>query len=179
LDKGEDTDSAEDWDKAWNYFVDHPREIIAWKLKRKIRRFWQSLQSFLALCWRIFIFPLWLLWKLPELFAQDDTRSFAYNQALSLNPKLAEVHNNRGTLKVNLNDLQGALADFNQAISFSPKYALAYFNRGALKYNKLDDRRGAIEDFRTAAHLFRANGQIRERVIVIDILRQLGTTETP
>jgi hypothetical protein len=77
LDKGEDTDSAEDWDKAWNYFVDHPREIIAWKLKRKIRRFWQSLQSFLALCWRIFIFPLWLLWKLPELFAQDDTRSFA------------------------------------------------------------------------------------------------------
>jgi Pentapeptide repeats (8 copies) len=82
--KGEDTNSAEDWDEARKYFENHPQEVIVWKLKRLIRRCWQSLQSFLVLCWRIFIFPWWVFWKLPELFAQDDTRSFALDVVKTL-----------------------------------------------------------------------------------------------
>jgi tetratricopeptide (TPR) repeat protein len=105
-----------------------------------------------------------------------------YNQAISLNPKFATAYNNRGSLKAKkLNDPKGALSDFNQAISLNPKYADAYYNRGVLKATMFNDssaerlrqRAGAIADFRTAAKLFRAQGQTQY------LQRALETTENP
>ena len=37
----------------------------------------RSIKEFLAVCWQVLIFPFWLLWKLPVLFTQADTRAFA------------------------------------------------------------------------------------------------------
>jgi tetratricopeptide (TPR) repeat protein/S1-C subfamily serine protease len=102
-----------------------------------------------------------------------------YNKAISLNPKYAAAYYNRGNLKYEkLNDRQGALADYNKAISLNPKYAAAYYNRGNLK-GELKDRQGAIGDFRTAARIFREQGQTQRLQIVIAALRELGTTEKP
>jgi tetratricopeptide (TPR) repeat protein len=100
-----------------------------------------------------------------------------YNLAISLNPKYALAYNNRGVLKKDLNDPQGALADYNQAISLNPKYANAYYNRGNLKKNKLNDRTGAVVDFRTAAKLYRQQGQTSDLKDAIDRLRALGASE--
>jgi tetratricopeptide (TPR) repeat protein len=103
-----------------------------------------------------------------------------FNQAISLNPQDALAYYNRGLLKVlKLNDPQGALADYNQAISLNPNYARAYFNRGALKYEKLNDPKGAIADLRTAAKLFRAQGQTQLLQRALEALRILGATENP
>jgi Flp pilus assembly protein TadD len=101
-----------------------------------------------------------------------------YNQAISLNPKHAKAYNNRGNLKRDqLNDPKGALADYNQAISLNPKDAKVYYNRGVLKAEKFNDRAGAISDLRTAAKLFRAQGQTQLLQQTLDNLRVLGATE--
>jgi tetratricopeptide (TPR) repeat protein len=103
-----------------------------------------------------------------------------YNEAISLKPKDANAYVNRGNLKyLKLNDPQGALADYNRAISLKPKYADAYNNRGVLKDEKLKDRQGAISDLRTAARIFREQGQTQNLQWAIASLRKLGATEKP
>jgi tetratricopeptide (TPR) repeat protein len=102
-----------------------------------------------------------------------------YSKAIAINPKHADAFFNRGNLKqVQLNDPPGALADYDRAIAINPNFAGAYHNRGILKKSKLNDLQGAIRDFRTAARLFRANGQTANLQMAIDQLRQLGATET-
>jgi hypothetical protein len=59
----------------------------------------------------------------------------------------------------------------------NPEYSAAYTNRAILKKNKLNDRAGAIQDFRQAARLFREQGQTQYLQNMIDRLRQLGATE--
>ncbi len=79
-----------------------------------------------------------------------------YNKVITLNPSFALAYNNRGNLKTqNLNDPQGALADYNKAISLwersanalNSKLAGAYGNRGLLKADKLNDPQGALADY--------------------------------
>jgi tetratricopeptide (TPR) repeat protein len=103
-----------------------------------------------------------------------------YDRAIALNPKYVEAYYNRGTLKQEkLNDPQGALADYNKAIALNPKLAAAYGNRGFLKKNQLNNPQGAIADLRTAARLFRAQGQTQYLQVVLNDLRALGATENP
>jgi tetratricopeptide (TPR) repeat protein len=103
-----------------------------------------------------------------------------YNQAISLNSKYANAYIARGNLKQEkLNDNQGALADFNQAISLNSKYANAYAGRGFLHHLKLKNRQRAISDLRTAAKLFRAQGQTQSLQQVLEVLGLLGVTENP
>jgi Pentapeptide repeats (8 copies) len=73
LSEGKEPNSDEDWNDAGEYLAKHRRKVLVWKLK-KLRR---SIKDFRDVCWRAFVFPLWLLWKLPSLFAQADTRAFA------------------------------------------------------------------------------------------------------
>ncbi len=70
---GKESNSDDDWNDAGEYLAKYPRKVLVWKLK-KLRR---SIKDFLDVCWRAFVSPFWLLWKLPSLFAQADTRAFA------------------------------------------------------------------------------------------------------
>jgi tetratricopeptide (TPR) repeat protein len=47
---------------------------------------------------------------------------------------------------------------YNKIISLDPRSAQAYFNRGSIKQNKMNDRAGALSDFRLAAKLFKQEG---------------------
>jgi tetratricopeptide (TPR) repeat protein/S1-C subfamily serine protease len=100
-----------------------------------------------------------------------------YDQAIIINPKFSKAYYNRALLKDNLNNLQGAMADYGQAIIINPKYSIAYYNRGVLKVVKLNDRAGAIQDFRQAAKLFREQGNTQGLQNALNALRQLGATE--
>jgi tetratricopeptide (TPR) repeat protein len=101
-----------------------------------------------------------------------------FNQAIALDPQNAIAYYNRGSLKdYRLSDTPGALADYNQAISLNPKYANAYAGRGLLQHLKLKNRQRAIADLRTAAKLFRAQGQTQSLQKILEILRFLGATE--
>jgi hypothetical protein len=81
----------------------------------------------------------------------------AYNEAIRLNPNLAEAYNNRGIVRYDLGDKPGAIDDFNQAIKINPNYAQAYYNRGIVYY-PLRDKQKAREDLQRAAQLFKAQG---------------------
>ncbi len=72
-----------------------------------------------------------------------------YSSALSMNPKSALAYNNRGSFKVNGNDLKSAIDDFNQAIQIYPEYEEAFNNRGVAKLMS-GDNTGSIVDFDTA-----------------------------
>jgi tetratricopeptide (TPR) repeat protein len=68
--------------------------------------------------------------------------------------KDAEAYLDRAATKnTDLNDTQGALADFNQAISLDPKLSLAYMGRADMKGFKLNDTKGALADYNQAISL--------------------------
>ena len=72
-----------------------------------------------------------------------------YTDALKLNPDLAEIYHNRGTLKNLLGKSENAIADWDAALARNPDFTEAYFNRGAAK-TTLGDFEGGIVDCSTA-----------------------------
>lgn len=77
-----------DWETARRYLTKHPKVVRAWKRKRAIafyrrlprlffRRLWRSFKALIGVIGKILTFPLWLFYKLPQLFADTDTRPFA------------------------------------------------------------------------------------------------------
>jgi tetratricopeptide (TPR) repeat protein len=70
-----------------------------------------------------------------------------------------------------------ALSEYNRAITLNPSYATAYYGRGMLKAYQLDDRAGAIKDFRAAARIYRQKGRTRNLKDAIEQLQKLNATE--
>ncbi|MCL6753870.1 tetratricopeptide repeat protein, partial [Nostoc sp. CCCryo 231-06] len=87
-------------------------------------------------------------------------------------PIETDYYNNRGNLRIQLNNYQGAEADFTQAIEFSPDDVNGYTNRGLLR-TKVKNYRGAIADLQRAAQLYRQQNEIDEYRRVQKLLRQL------
>lgn len=99
------------------------------------------------------------------------------NRAIAINPKYFEAYSNRGGLKDKLNDVSGAMTDYNLAISLSSQTPDIYYNRGILKKSKLNNRSGAIADFRRAANLYRQQGRAKDLQDAMNQLQALGATE--
>jgi len=72
-----------------------------------------------------------------------------YDKAISINKNYADAYYNRGIAKNNINDTQGALADFSKTIAIKPNFAAAYNNRGLIR-KSLQDYKGAMSDYDTA-----------------------------
>jgi tetratricopeptide (TPR) repeat protein/S1-C subfamily serine protease len=72
----------------------------------------------------------------------------AINKAIELSPR-AVFYINRGNVRNELGDKQGAIDDYTQAIKINPNDALAYYNRGIVR-NELGDKQGAIDDYTLA-----------------------------
>ncbi|MBO1062429.1 MAG: serine protease, partial [Aphanizomenon flos-aquae CP01] len=64
----------------------------------------------------------------------------AINKAIELSPRAA-FYNNRGIVRDELGDKQGAIDDYTQAIKINPNLAQAYNNRGIVR-NELGDKQG-------------------------------------
>lgn len=60
------------------------------------------------------------------------------NKAIKQEPNNYGYYNNRGIIKENLGDYNGAIADYTYAIKLNPTYEIAYNNRGNL-YKKLNN----------------------------------------
>ena len=74
-----------------------------------------------------------------------------YSQIIGIDPNIAEVYINRGILRKNMKDEEGALQDYNKAIELNPNDA-AYYNRGILKKD-MNDKDGALQDYNKAIEL--------------------------
>lgn len=71
------------------------------------------------------------------------------NEATQKFPQEPTLYLNRGRIKEELSDLDGALADYTEAIRLSPQYALAYYNRGNI-YANYKQYNQALENFQFA-----------------------------
>jgi tetratricopeptide (TPR) repeat protein len=75
-----------------------------------------------------------------------------YTEAIRLKPDYADAYNNRGLVRIDKGDVEGALGDYTEAIRLKPDYALAYNNRGGARGDK-GDMEGALGDFEEAIRL--------------------------
>jgi tetratricopeptide (TPR) repeat protein len=72
-----------------------------------------------------------------------------FSDVIDKYPETGIAHNNRGNVRRDQNDFQGAMEDYNKAIELN--YDDAYNNRGILR-NRMNDYINAIEDFNRALH---------------------------
>ena len=72
-----------------------------------------------------------------------------FDQALQLNPKLADAYYNRGLAYTKLGQYQEAIEDYTEALEINPNWADAYNNRGNAYY-KLGNHEKAIADYNQA-----------------------------
>ena len=72
-----------------------------------------------------------------------------FDQALQLNPKLADAYYNRGLAYTKLGQYQEAIEDYSEALEINPNWADAYNNRGNADY-KLGNHEKAIADYNQA-----------------------------
>jgi uncharacterized protein YjbI with pentapeptide repeats len=86
--KGKNGSSQGDWETARRYLTRYPKVIKTWKRQQAIafyqqlprlffRRLARSFKALINGIWKIITFPFWLFYKLPQLFANTDTRPFA------------------------------------------------------------------------------------------------------
>lgn len=88
---------------------------------------------------------------------EHDAAIKLYDQAIKLNPTVAQVYFNRGVSKSNNLNFEGAIKDYDKAIELDPEYMEAYGNRGNAKINMFTSKgnldpspeqtKSACEDF--------------------------------
>jgi tetratricopeptide (TPR) repeat protein len=76
----------------------------------------------------------------------------ACSAILERDPEVAAAYYNRGVSRMQLNQLEGALADFNKAIDINPKDPDAWNNRGLI-YNRQGKPGDALSDFSRAIEI--------------------------
>jgi tetratricopeptide (TPR) repeat protein len=96
-----------------------------------------------------------------------------YTKAIANNlPEDAKTYNNRGVSFSASKDCYKAIADFNKAIAINPEYADAYYNRG-FAYAQAGNMQQAKQDLKTAAPLFRRQGNLSTYEDIIQLLQYL------
>jgi tetratricopeptide (TPR) repeat protein len=82
----------------------------------------------------------------------------ACSAILKRDPQVAEAYYNRGVARMQLNQLEGALADFDKAIEINPKDPDAWNNRGLI-YNRQGKPGDAVSNFSRAIEIDSAYGK--------------------
>ncbi|HEU5103911.1 MAG TPA: tetratricopeptide repeat protein [Roseiflexaceae bacterium] len=89
-----------------------------------------------------------------QFFADRYEEALAtFEQALSLDPTLADAHNGVGRVYERLGTPDAALAAYNRALALDPHYVPAYWGLGIVYYMLLDQCGKAVEVFRRGLEL--------------------------
>lgn len=75
-----------------------------------------------------------------------------YTSAIDLNPKAAEIYNDRGLVFAAKKNYDQAISDYNRAIEINPNLHAAFNNRG-IAYSEKGDQQKAISDFNRAIEI--------------------------
>ncbi|RCJ32589.1 hypothetical protein A6769_27320 [Nostoc punctiforme NIES-2108] len=76
----------------------------------------------------------------------------AYSHAIDINPQPL-LYGNRGWIRFQLGDKQGAIQDFDRAIKLNPESPDVYISRALFRYNSLKDIQGGNTDFAQAIRI--------------------------
>jgi tetratricopeptide (TPR) repeat protein len=111
---------------------------------------------------------------------KKQTTAEIVNEINSGSAELTRITNSKayydaGIEKEKQNDIPGALGEYSKAIETRPDFAAPYLKRGLLKIKRGDET--AAQDLRTAARLFREQGNNSASKIAIDVLKIIGATE--
>ena len=63
--------------------------------------------------------------------------------------------------------------DINEGIKINPNVANYYYGRGLI-YSKLGNKESAIEDFQTAANIYKKEGKETDYQKVMEIIREIN-----
>lgn len=87
-------------------------------------------------------------------FSRGEYRSAIedFNQALRINPNLADAYHYRAMSRYYKGDRLGAIKDYSQLIRINPQNAEAYSNRGLMQA-ELGERWGAMQDYNQALQI--------------------------
>lgn len=85
----------------------------------------------------------------------------AVDRALQANAQFAPSHFLRGKIRMEQNDLPGALADFERAVALDPKYPLPYY-----KMAQIYARQGRAQEAKIARRKFSELGDLREEEVL-------------
>jgi tetratricopeptide (TPR) repeat protein len=127
--------SAEDWEGAIDRFsaaLDQIEEERVPELDRSFAYFYRGLAY--------------------GAIGNHDQSIADYNQAIELNPGIAQAYNNRGNAYIAKRKLVKAISDYNRAIELDPDIHQAYTNRG-ISFAALGDYELAISDYNRAIEL--------------------------
>ena len=99
---------------------------------------------------------------------------------MRINPNDEKAFYNRGVVRADKGDLDGAIADYNEAIRLTSDYVIAYYNR-AIGWEKKKNYSSAIADFQKYLEL---GGGIKvgNQKVVEETIRKLKhklTTKKP
>ncbi len=92
-----------------------------------------------------------------------------YDQAITLDPTLADAYLQRGHAYREQGNLASARADYDQAIAHDPNSAEAYYNRGLVRASQ-DDLAGAVMDLK---HYLELRPEVEDREAVEAWIQQL------
>ena len=101
-----------------------------------------------------------------ELETSENMGTSSYDQIIDDNPEFASAYVNRAMVKLNTNDLTGALEDYDKAVAIDPQDPVIYINR-ALAREKANLLKSALADYNyaitldpTQAIAFRSRGRV-------------------
>ena len=96
------------------------------------------------------------------LYGDNEGAIAAFDEAISLNPELAEAYLQRGNAWFNLRDSDKAVDDYTTAVEVSPALADAWFNRGNVWFF-LKEYDKACADWKKAEELGKPNVRDKTR----------------
>ena len=96
---------------------------------------------------------MWICQIFLDAFTLDYDRAIAdINQAIKLNPSLANAYDTRCEAYVKKGDYDHAITDCNQAIKLDSTHTNSYYSRG-IAYKNKGSRNQAVEDFKKVLEL--------------------------
>ena len=97
-----------------------------------------------------------------------------YGLALAQNASDPNIYYNRGLAHSRLSQYPQAINDYNKAIVLNAEYPFPYQGRALIKYEKLGDKKGGLQDLKTAAEIYQRQGNKSKFDELMGIYKKLG-----
>ncbi len=97
-----------------------------------------------------------------------------YGLALAQSTSDPNIYYNRGLAYSRLSQYPQAISDYNKAIALNAEYPFPYQGRALIKYEKLNDKKGGLQDLKTAAEIYQRQGNKSKFDELMGLYKKLG-----